>query len=195
MSTNSTRRRRQLIASLEDKEYRDAFSDQHITNSVPFQIRVLREDRNWTQKELGQRAGMAQETISLLENPNYGRLTLKTLKRLASAFDVGLSVRFVPFSEIVDWTVSLSRETFSAPAFKDDTRLKITELPVDIHRNPVSDNVVWTLASTPTGWIIIGEQANEPRERYVMGARESQVPEANDAIYGETALAAMGGSR
>ena len=70
----------------------------------------MREARGWSQAELGRRVGMRQETICLLENPSYGRFTLRTLKRLASAFDVALIVRFAPFGELAAWTTNLSSE-------------------------------------------------------------------------------------
>jgi len=46
---------------------------------------------------------MNQNAISRLESPDYGKPTLTTLKRLAAAMDIGLAVRFVPFSELMDW--------------------------------------------------------------------------------------------
>jgi hypothetical protein len=46
---------------------------------------------------------MNQNAISRLERPDYGKATLTTLRRLAAAMDVALIVRFVPFSELVDW--------------------------------------------------------------------------------------------
>ena len=67
---------------------------------LAFQLNLMREARGWTQEELARRCDMAQETISRLEDPNYGRYTLKTLKRLAKTFDVGLLVRFVSFGEL-----------------------------------------------------------------------------------------------
>lgn len=115
-------RKRKIIEKLKDKEYRDAFAVEHIDTGIPFQIRALREqkDREWTQKELGVHTGMAQETISRIEDPNYGKLTLKTLKRLASAFDVALMVRFVPFSKLVDWELSLTPASLEAVSFGKD---------------------------------------------------------------------------
>jgi transcriptional regulator with XRE-family HTH domain len=80
----------------------------------------MRHDRDWTQNELGQRTGMAQETISQLESPSYGRFTLRTLKRLASAFDVALMVKFVPFSRLAGWETELSPEDLAVPSFDND---------------------------------------------------------------------------
>jgi transcriptional regulator with XRE-family HTH domain len=136
-------RKRRIIEKLKDREYRDAFAKEHIDTGIPFQIRALRKQqgRKWTQKQLGKRAGMAQETISRIEDPNYGKLTLETLKRLASAFDIGLMVRFVPFSELVDWEVSLTPTSLEAASFDKDfysgatgrekTAPKETEITVD----------------------------------------------------------------
>ena len=63
---------------------------------LAFQLNLMREARGWTQEELARRCDMAQETISRLEDPNYGRYTLKTLKRLAKTFDVVFSSALSP---------------------------------------------------------------------------------------------------
>lgn len=61
-----------------------------------------------------------QETLSQWENPNYGNYTLRTLKKLAAAFDVGLLVRFVPFSELIHWTVRIKPERLAPPSFTQE---------------------------------------------------------------------------
>src|SRR6266511_3959504 len=83
---------------LKSKEYRDAYVLEHIKNGVAFQIRTLREDRDWTQGDLGDAMGKPRNVISRIEDPNYGKTTLTTLREVAAAFDVGLLVKFVPFS-------------------------------------------------------------------------------------------------
>jgi DNA-binding Xre family transcriptional regulator len=64
-------------------------------NPVAEQIVFLRQRRGWTQKQLAEKIGMKQSRISMLENPNYGNIELKTLSRIAAAFRVKLSVRFI----------------------------------------------------------------------------------------------------
>jgi len=123
MSVDTTSARQQVVTSLADKAYRDAWVEEDINQGVAFQIRAMREQRQWTQRQLGELTGQAQTTISQLEDPDYGGYTLKTLKRLASAFDVGLLARFVPFSELVDRTVRLSPEHLAVPSFADDRGL------------------------------------------------------------------------
>jgi transcriptional regulator with XRE-family HTH domain len=121
---NIIKRKEKLISKLKNKEYRDAFLSELIANGIPFQVKALREQRKWTQKELGDMAEMAQESISRLEDPNYGKLNLNTLKRLASAFDVGLMVRFVPFSDLVEWDINLSNESLEVASFNEEVYFK-----------------------------------------------------------------------
>lgn len=138
---NIVKRRQKIIEDLKDKEYRDAFAVEHIDTGIPFQIRTLREqkDRKLTQKELGIRAGMAQETISRIEDPNYGKLTLKTLKRLASVFDVALMVKFIPFSELVEWELRLTPNSLDAVSFENDPYFKTTNEEISISEESTTD--------------------------------------------------------
>jgi transcriptional regulator with XRE-family HTH domain len=121
--TTTSARREQIAASLQDKEYRDLFVAEEIDAGLPFQIRAMRQARGWSQQELADRLEMTQEGVSRLESLNYGRFTLSTLKRLASAFDVALTVRFVPFSELVDWAADLSPAALAVPDFDHDPGL------------------------------------------------------------------------
>lgn len=86
---------------LRSKKFRDAYVYEHVRNGIPFQIRALRDERNWSQADLGNAAKKPRNVITRVENPNYGKLTLKTLFEIASAFEVALLVKFVPFSRLV----------------------------------------------------------------------------------------------
>jgi transcriptional regulator with XRE-family HTH domain len=118
------RNRNQLAKNVSDKKYRETFVESHIRNGVAFQIRAMRDMRGWTQKELAKRADTKQEAISRLENPDYGRFTLETLRRLASVFDVALTVRFVPFSELIDRMSSLTPRDMEIPDFAHDEGIR-----------------------------------------------------------------------
>jgi transcriptional regulator with XRE-family HTH domain len=91
-----------LWKRMRNKEYRDSFVASYVSNTIAAQIFMMRtrEDRKWTQTILAEKAGMKQSRISAIEDPDFENVEIATLRRLASAFDVGLSVRFVPFSEI-----------------------------------------------------------------------------------------------
>lgn len=117
-------RKKNLINRLENKEYRDAFVSEHIDTGIPFQIRALRNQRQWTQQDLAHHSGMKQTRISLIEDLNYSSFSLTTLKKLASAFDVGLVVRFVSISELVEWEFNLSPESLKAFSFDQDPYFK-----------------------------------------------------------------------
>lgn len=98
----SLRSRISLVSKLlKNKLYRDAYVSEHIKNGIPFQIRAMRDERDWTQARLGKEAGKPQNVISRLEDPNYGKLTIQTLLEIAAAFNVALLVKFVPFSRLV----------------------------------------------------------------------------------------------
>lgn len=113
-----------LIARLlNDKKYREAYVASQISIGIPFQIRALREKRDWNQKRLADEAEMLQPRISAMEKPGHGSLNLDTLLRLAAAFDIGLVVKFAPFSELVTWGDRFSPDTFNVPSIGDDLPL------------------------------------------------------------------------
>ena len=108
----------ELMATLADEEYRREFVSESISTGLAFQIRHLRDSRGWTQRELAERMPKAQqETVSQWENPNYGRYSVNTLKRVAAAFDVALIVRFAPFSDLAKWTLGLNPQRLAPPSF------------------------------------------------------------------------------
>ena len=131
-ATDSIEKRRQIVASLEDREYRHAMVEQHIAVGIPMQIRALREREGWTQKESGARSGQAQTRISLLEKIGYEGYTVKTLCKIAATYDVALIVKFAPFSELIDRMANLSSDDILVARYSEDT-----------HLNPIwSDDVI-----------------------------------------------------
>jgi len=84
-----------------DKEYADAYTEEFLNLYIATQIKVLREQRNLTQAQLAELSGMRQERISVLENANYERWSIQTLRKLARAFDVTLRVTFETFSHTI----------------------------------------------------------------------------------------------
>jgi transcriptional regulator with XRE-family HTH domain len=123
----------QLNALLEDATFRRAFLVDYVQEILAAQIRAIREHRGLTQRELGDAAeGMSQVQISRLENPDYSGATVNSLKRLAQAFDVGLIVRYVPFSEFVDWVVNQSAEKLVPPSFLEEQSRRREPLAAEI---------------------------------------------------------------
>ena len=50
-------------------------------------LRALRRRRGWTQKELGRRAKVSQQAISLIERGHGARLSVETMRRVFAALD------------------------------------------------------------------------------------------------------------
>ena len=144
--------RAKLIAKLQEKAYRDAFVGSQINIELPIQIRALRERRGWTQGELAKRTGMVQPRISAIETPGKGKLNLETLRRLAAAFDVGLIVRFAPFSEMIEWGEKFSPDSFDVPSFEIDIK---TYTKINVV-TPYVDRPLGLFPSSQKGMEIIG---------------------------------------
>jgi transcriptional regulator with XRE-family HTH domain len=107
---------------LESKRSRDAFVAAELVNGLASQIRILRQQRGWSQKELAERLGTTQGVVSRLEDPSYGRFSVKTLLELASIFDVSVLAKFLPFSQAVPATWDTRREALEADSFDEDLR-------------------------------------------------------------------------
>jgi transcriptional regulator with XRE-family HTH domain len=80
----------------------------------------MREKRGWTQEAMAGKLGTTQNTISRLENPRTGKPTIKTLLRIARAFDVGLLVRFVPFGFYRDVIEAMDATHIEVPSYDEE---------------------------------------------------------------------------
>ena len=110
----------ELWAKLENKEYREGYVEGQFDIEVPFQIRALRRAREWTQADLAKHSGIPESQIAELEDPDSGPPPVQILHKLCAAFDVGLLVQFVSFSELVRRESEFDPETFNAVSFSDD---------------------------------------------------------------------------
>lgn len=95
---------------------------------IPSQIRGLRLKYPMTQKELGEMAGMRQARISALEQIGEAKYNIDTLVRLAAALKVGLSVKFVTFSEVLEWENDFSQDDFIVKKIDEDYEFITPEL-------------------------------------------------------------------
>lgn len=116
------------------KNFREGFVESHLTSNIAAQVATLRQDRGWTQTHLAKLAKMRQSQISELENPSFSGLTLKTLAKIASAFDVAVIIRFVRFSDVAQYATDETQGKYSVPSFADD-------------RPPTSKVVTWSYES------------------------------------------------
>jgi len=115
-------RRKVLVGKLQDKEYRDAYVRATLTHGLAHQIRVNREQRKLSQQSLAERCGgkTTQVVISRLEDPAYGKFTLNSILRVASALDVAVLVRLVPYSKFLLETADKSVLGLYAKSFFEE---------------------------------------------------------------------------
>ena len=110
-----------LINRLKKKEFRDAFVRSHLTHGLAHQIRELRIQRAWTQKELSEKMGLkGQSAVARMEDPSYGKLSITTLIKLSSIFDVALTVQFQSYSKFLLEREDLSPAALSAENFESE---------------------------------------------------------------------------
>ena len=105
-----------LRNEFQNRDYRHAYADEYVNSHLATQIKVLREQRGWTQAQLAEKANMKQSRIALLENVNYSSWSLTTLKRLAEVFDVPLTVSFSTFGNLLVDVEQFTRESLERGA-------------------------------------------------------------------------------
>jgi len=107
-----------VLREFSDKEFRDGYVESRTQNMVAYQIRALRDQRNMSQKDLaGKLPKGTQSTVSRLEDPDYGKMSLTSLFDLASAYDVALVVRFCSHEDFLHQTSDLSPVALQVPSY------------------------------------------------------------------------------
>lgn len=109
-----------LKGDFRDEEYRHVYTNSFVDSKVATQIKVLREQRGWTQAQLADETGMCQARVSVLEDVNYSSWTLSILRRFARAFDLYVDVEFKPFGTLRVQLDEMDREHLQRAAFDED---------------------------------------------------------------------------
>lgn len=109
-----------FIAHFSDRDFRQDFVADQVRLRIATMVRSLREQRGWSQQELAERLGTTQTTVSRIENPDYGKLSLSTLLSLAAAFDLPLWVEMPNWR---DWLIrnrNFTEASFQQESFRPD---------------------------------------------------------------------------
>jgi transcriptional regulator with XRE-family HTH domain len=109
-----------LRTDFRNPEYRHIYDEGFLNSSIATQIKVLREERGWTQSALAEKARMNQSRISELEDVNFGSWTIRTLRKLARAFDLRLKISFEEFGGLLHDFRNLNRQGLSRRSFNSD---------------------------------------------------------------------------
>lgn len=109
-----------LKEEFKDREVRHIYCGDFLNSSIATQIKVLREERNITQSDLAKLAGMRQSRIAAIEDVNYSSWCISTLRRIAEAFDLALTVQFDSFGAKLADIVNFKRDFLEKPSFEND---------------------------------------------------------------------------
>ena len=92
---NARRFRDYLKEQLKDPAVREAYEEEGLFVELAIQIAHLRQRKGLTQRQLAKRLHTSQQTISRLESPRNGSLSLRTLVRLAHALGKEVKVQLI----------------------------------------------------------------------------------------------------
>ena len=81
---------------LKDYEVRKNYDVLETEFQIAAQIIKARTDAQMTQAELAEKLGTKATAISRIESPNYGRVSISTLKKIAGALNCELKIEFLP---------------------------------------------------------------------------------------------------
>lgn len=119
--------RKEIPQQWSDKEYREYFVESWIEQTIAWQIKINRENRQLSQKELAEQIGTKQSAISRLESADAQNYRMATLLKIASAFDCALDVRFIPYSKLAELTADNSPAALSVEPFQETVKFtKVT---------------------------------------------------------------------
>jgi transcriptional regulator with XRE-family HTH domain len=124
----------EFLQELEDDKFRNDFVADRVRTRLALLIRSLREQRGWSQAELGERLGKPQSVISRIEDPDYGRLSTKTLYEVAAAFGLPVYIDLPNWDEwfrlMEDMSArSMARQPFNAASLNALASGTITPVP------------------------------------------------------------------
>ncbi len=84
-----------LEEEMRDPEFRKAWDEDELPSKLAAEISCLRAKNNMTQAELARKIKTCQEVVSRLESAARPSVTLRTLQRIAAAFNKRLEIKFV----------------------------------------------------------------------------------------------------
>lgn len=178
--------RQKIISRLiADRDFRADYIRAKLDVLIPSQLRALRMRENKTQPEVAQMADMKQSRISAMETPGLVNFNRETLVRMAATHSVGMVIKFVPFSEMLEWENSYSQDAFNVTQLANDTNFLYPVTTAVRKRVRRKRNVRRVLSGIPTTQTTTGAmgtrmnpiQGERPQMRLPFDLSEQVVPQ------------------
>ena len=152
-----------LKKDFSDPEYRHIYDEGFLNSSIATQIKVLREERNWTQALLADSSGMNQSRVSELEDVNFNSWTIRTLRKLARAYDLRLKISFEEFGTLLHDFRNLNRAGLTRRSFASDPEFCTNATvynPTTVHEERGARIAPATIGY-PSQWLTVKWPANQ----------------------------------
>ncbi len=143
-----------LLKEFHDKESRTEYADEFLDAAIALQIATLRQERDLTQQELGDLAGMKQSRISTMEKIDYSRWSGRTLRRLAEGFDLPVVFRFEGWGNFLDGVTKLGRRDLDRPPFEKDPVFSPAVAPADSPSSRAGYDATDNVVAFPGGGVL-----------------------------------------
>lgn len=89
-----------LKESLKDPEFKKLYEKEMQTFDISLKLIGLRIKLKLTQAQLARLMGTTQSVVARLENGNYNRCSLKTLRKIAKVTGTRLEINFEPIRKV-----------------------------------------------------------------------------------------------
>ena len=86
-----------LKEELKNPEFRKAFEQEEIYASLAINVAKMRETESLTQMQLAKKLHTTQQTVSRIESQNNESVSIRTLVKIADAFNQRLEINFFPY--------------------------------------------------------------------------------------------------
>ncbi len=116
----------ELREELKDPEMSEGYAESFLDSYIATQIKVLREQHKLSQQNLAEQIGSKQGAISRIENVNYSKWNVTTLKKLARVFRVRLKVSFETYGSLLAEVDAFTREGLQRTPRESDKLLNST---------------------------------------------------------------------
>lgn len=106
----------------QDQDSRQSYLEACIEQDIAWQIKLNRQKRSMTQRQLAKKLNTKQSSVARWEDPFYGRHSIPCLIKIAHAFDCALSVRLIPYSKFAELTKETSDDVFIVPSYENELK-------------------------------------------------------------------------